>query len=209
MRFIAGILALLPLTVFAASGSPTSTTSSSPSPNPHVCGDLINGRGKQLIAVLVSIDGYSSWTDRSEDSLDRDGLVFNASKAYECLTSVPFNPAVASRLIKYYNDTIQFQSTLAYLAHPPPTYQQPATDLLAGLAELQRGIDQGVFADEYEFEAALNRLVYSAHDGHLGMLGGVLEVFTFSASVDIVSLSLDGKELPKVYIAGTITRPKE
>lgn len=151
----------------------------------------------------------SACVDNSEDSLDNSGLLFNARKVYDCLINVPFNPAVGSRLIKYINDTIQFQSTLAYLAHPPPAYQQPAVDLLAGLTELQRRVDQGLFANEYDFEVALNGLVSSAHDGHLNLNGGVLENFIFAAPVDIVSVSLDGLELPKVYVACMITKREE
>lgn len=36
----------------------------------------------------------------------------NASLAYACLTSVPFNSAVALGFLDYYHDTLKFQSTL-------------------------------------------------------------------------------------------------
>ncbi|KAJ5783114.1 Interphotoreceptor retinol-binding [Penicillium paradoxum] len=156
-----------------------------------------------MVEVPIPSFSYSfrACVNNSEESFHGNGLLFNATKVYECLINVPFHPAVGTRLIKYINDTIQFQSTLAYLAHPPPTYQQPAVDLLAGLTELQHWIDQGLFANEYEFELALNRLISSAHDGHLNLHGGMLENFIFAAPVDIVSVSLDGLELPKVYVA--------
>ncbi|CAI7616844.1 unnamed protein product [Penicillium viridicatum] len=197
MRFVAAILPLLSWTVLGVLGAPPSTTTSTFTPNPTVCGDIVQGRRTRSFFQLL----LGACVDNSEDSLDESGLLFNATKVYECLINVPFNPAVGSRLIKYINDTIQFQSTLAYLAHPPPTYQQPAVDLLAGLTELQRRVDQGLFANEYDFEAALNGLVSSAHDGHLNLAGGVLENFIFAAPVDIVSVSLDGLELPKIYVA--------
>jgi hypothetical protein len=69
-----------------------------------------------------------------------DTIIFNASLAYECLTSVPFNPAVATSFLQYLNDTFLFQSTLACLKNPPASYQQPSVDLLAGLNDLQQGI---------------------------------------------------------------------
>jgi hypothetical protein len=74
---------------------------------------------------------------------------FEASLVYECLTSVPFNAAVATRFLQYYNDTIQFQSTLAYLKNPPASYQQPAVDFVGGLIQLQQQINSGSFANQY------------------------------------------------------------
>ena len=127
--------------------------------------------------------------------------MFNATLAFECLTSVPFNPAVASRFISYYNDTLQFQSTLKYLKSPPPSYQQPAVDLIAGLNRIQSAIDEGIFSNQYEFEAALQTLVYAAHDGHVDILAGALSAFSFASPRDLVSLSLDGQQIPKVYLA--------
>ncbi|KAJ5511769.1 Interphotoreceptor retinol-binding [Penicillium expansum] len=197
MRFVAAIFPLLSWTVPGVLGVPPSTTTSTFTPNPTVCGDIVQGRSTRSFFYYL----LGACVNNSEDSLHQSRLLFNATKVYDCLISVPFNPAVGSRLIKYINDTIQFQSTLAYLAHPPPTYQQPAVDLLAGLTELHHRVDQGLFANEYEFEVALNGLVSSAHDGHLNLNGGVLENFIFAAPVDIVSVSLDGLELPKVYVA--------
>jgi hypothetical protein len=130
-----------------------------------------------------------------------DIFIFNASLAYECLTSVPFNPAVATRFLQYYNDTLQFQSTLTYLKNPPASYQQPAVDLLGGLNQLQQAINNGLFANQYEFEAALQTLIYAAHDGHVSLDAGVLAAFSFASPYDIVSLSVDGIQVPKVYLA--------
>ncbi|KAI9767093.1 MAG: hypothetical protein M1840_005882 [Geoglossum simile] len=131
----------------------------------------------------------------------QDTIVFNASLAFECLTSVPFNPAVATRFLQYYNDTLQFQSTLTYLKNPPSSYQQPGVDLLGGLGELQQAIDAGSFPNQYEFEAALQTLLYAAHDGHVNLYAGILSAFNFASPYDIVSLSLDGLQIPKVYLA--------
>jgi hypothetical protein len=73
-------------------------------------------------------------------------------------------------------------------------------DLIAGLDLIQRQIDTGVFHNEYAFEAALQNLIYSTHDGHIQLDAGALNVFTFGAPVRIVSVSADGFALPKVYI---------
>lgn len=121
---------------------------------------------------------------------------------YNCFTTVPFIPAISSRFIKYWNDTLQFQSTLDYLKHPPPGYQQPAVDLIAGLDEIQATIDDGGFANEYQFEAALQNVLYSANDAHVSLDGGLLSSFSFGSAYGLTSLSLDGIELPKVYLTG-------
>ena len=131
--------------------------------------------------------------------------LFNASVAYECLQSVPFNAAVATRLIKYLNDTYQFQSTLAYLKNPPSSYQQPAVDLIQGFNAIQAQIDANVFQNEYAFEAALQNLLYSAHDTHVNLVAGALAVFTFGSGWRLSSISTNGVQLPKVYLTGKQT----
>ncbi|CEL06480.1 hypothetical protein ASPCAL09657 [Aspergillus calidoustus] len=146
-------------------------------PNPTVCGDIVKHTGTP---------------------------VFDSSFVLACLTSVPFNAAVGSRLIRYLNDTLQFYSTLAYLADPPAGYQQPAVDLVAGLVELQHTIDGGGFENEYDFENAIQRLLQAAHDDHLALVGGVLSPFAFGSPYAIASVSLDGRELPKVYVAADL-----
>jgi hypothetical protein len=117
---------------------------------------------------------------------------------------VPFNGAVATRFLKYYNDTIQFQSNLAYLKNPPASYQQPKVDFVGGLAEIQADIDSGKFTNEYEFEATLQTLIYSTHDAHVNLIAGILGVFTFGSIYDIASVSLNGTSLPKVYFSGML-----
>ncbi|KAL4737936.1 hypothetical protein BDV11DRAFT_206332 [Aspergillus similis] len=171
----ASLLVLTPALVVASTHISTSSTTSTSPPNPTMCGSIIN-------------KGFT---------------VINATDAYECLRSVPFNPAVASQLLQYVNDTIQFHSTLAYLANPPPEYQQPAVDIVAGLAQIQHGIDHGVFRNEYDFEAALSSLLNAAHDDHLSLNGGILSAFLYGSPYDIASVSRDGIELPKLYIVAT------
>ncbi|KAI9778900.1 MAG: hypothetical protein M1816_003881 [Peltula sp. TS41687] len=126
--------------------------------------------------------------------------VFLASDVYSCLTNTPFRADIAKDLLQYYRETLQFQSTLAYLKNPPASYQQPGVDLLGGLDLIENEVDLGVYENEYAFEASLRTLIYAAHDEHLQFVGGVLDVFNFASPLGIVSLSSDGIELPKVYI---------
>ncbi|KAL8698577.1 MAG: hypothetical protein Q9201_006494 [Fulgogasparrea decipioides] len=126
--------------------------------------------------------------------------LFTAEDAHNCLISVPFNATVATQFLSYYKDTLQFQSTLAYLKNPPKTYQQPPVDLLAGIDAIQQAVNKGVYENEYDFEAAVQRLVYSTHDAHISLYAGILNIFSFGAPVSLVSISSDGIALPKVYI---------
>jgi hypothetical protein len=144
---------------------------------PTICGDIID-----------AVNNFSS--------------VFYASDAYDCLTSVPFNEAVAVRFIDYYNTTIQFQSTLSYLRDPPTGYQQPAVDVQEELAAIKRNVTAGVYKNEYVFEADLQSLVYRMHDAHVDLYAGILAAFSFASPYNLISASADGKQLPQLFIEG-------
>ncbi|KAL8856656.1 MAG: hypothetical protein Q9178_006723 [Gyalolechia marmorata] len=126
--------------------------------------------------------------------------LFTAELVHDCLISTPFNATVATQFISYYKDTLQFQSTLAYLKSPPSTYKQPSIDLLGGLDSIQRAVDNGAYKNEYDFEVAVQKLVYATHDAHVSLYAGALSVFTFGAPVSIVSVSTNGIAYPKVFI---------
>lgn len=170
-----------------------SSTAAAPLPVSTVCGEIVNNKSTRF---------PSGRKRRQLTDCGTAQFIFPAKKAYECLTSVPFNPAVASRFLQYYNDTLQFQSTVAYLKDPPSSYRQQAVDLFGELAKIQKGIDDGIFPNQYVFEATLQNLIYSAHDLHLNLAAGILAAFTFASPYGIVSVSTDGLEVPKVYVIG-------
>ncbi|WYZ36323.1 hypothetical protein EsH8_XII_000073 [Colletotrichum jinshuiense] len=143
------------------------------------------------------------------DDVNRGVLVFYAADAYECLMSVPFHQAPALRFIEYYNTTMQFQSTLSYVKNPPPGYQQPAFDFMGELEKLKHNVTVGVFKSQYDFEVALQYLVYSVHDAHVDLYAGILSVFSYASPVPLVAASIDGKELPKIYFADDIISRRE
>ena len=128
--------------------------------------------------------------------------VFPAQDAYNCLISIPFNKTVASQFLQYYKDTLEFQSTLAYLKDTPSSYQQPRVDLLSALDLIGTGIETGVFRDEYAFEVAVQNVVQAAHDSHVRLDAGALNIFRFGSPRAISSISMDGIEVPKVYFTG-------
>ena len=115
---------------------------------------------------------------------------------------MPFNATVATELLQYYKDILQFQTTLAYLKDPPSSYQQPPVDLLAGLDSIEAKVNSGAFTNEYDFEVALQQLIYATHDAHIALTGGALNVFTFGSPLRIVSVSSDGIALPEIFVLG-------
>ncbi|XP_014555933.1 hypothetical protein COCVIDRAFT_100919 [Bipolaris victoriae FI3] len=143
------------------------------------------------------------------DNVNEGYAYHYASDAYLCLTSVPFNPAVATRFITYINDTVQFQSTLAYLREPPAGYQQPAVDILSGLIQIQNNITAEVYKNQYEFEVDVQHLLDSAHDGHLYLRGGIMAAFSFLAPYSITAASPDDASLPKLYLTDDLVRSRD
>jgi hypothetical protein len=109
---------------------------------------------------------------------------------------------VATRFLRYWNETIQFQSTLSYLKSPPQGYQQPAVDVLKELASIQNRINSGFYSNQYAFEADFQLLTYALHDGHVALTAGVLSAFSWGSPFEIVSVSVDGTEAPKVFFTG-------
>ena len=175
--------------------SAASTTVSAPIAQSTACGDIIDA---------ADLGGMAAATHGQVLKLIAFELdnVFLAKDAYDCLISVPLNTAVAIRFIRYYNDTIQFHSTLPYLKNPPTSYQQPAVDLVAGLGEIVNGLANGLFRNQYAFEVTLQSLIYSAHDTHLNLYAGILAAFTFGSPYELASVSTDGIQLPRTYISG-------
>ncbi|KAL1642032.1 hypothetical protein SLS58_005620 [Diplodia intermedia] len=182
---IAHTLALLCATLISVSRSQTahllrrddSAPANNPEINQTICGQIIN-----------------------ETNTDPSSVVFFASDAYECLRSVPFNPAVALRFIEYYNTTLQFQSTLAYLKDPPEGYRQPPINVATALERIRSAVVSGHYTSQLDFEVDVQRVVYSMHDMHVNLYAGILSVFSFGSPYYISSVSVDGKQAPQVYI---------
>ncbi|KAH8680521.1 hypothetical protein BX600DRAFT_444595 [Xylariales sp. PMI_506] len=130
--------------------------------------------------------------------------IFYASDIYACLESVPFNQAPALRFLSYYNTTIQFQSTLAFLKNPPEGYQQPAVDVEDILTRITANVTKGIYQNQYEFEADVQRLTFAMHDSHVDLRSGILSPFSFGSPYYVSSVSIDGKQLPKLYLTEDI-----
>ncbi|KAG7103184.1 Peptidase S41 family protein ustP like [Verticillium longisporum] len=124
-----------------------------------------------------------------------------AQLAFDCLQSVPNKPAQAQRLITSLQAYVQWQSTLAWLKNPPATYMLPPADIEGALADIGRTAAAGGFGSEYNFQLAILETFASAHDGHFNYRGDVFKGFAFvnGLASDIISVSRDGKEPPRLY----------
>ncbi|KAF2677117.1 hypothetical protein K458DRAFT_320524, partial [Lentithecium fluviatile CBS 122367] len=131
--------------------------------------------------------------------------IFLAAEVFDCLKNVPFSPAVAARFIDYYNHTLQYQSTLAFLADPPEGYQQPAVNVQQALTEIKANITAGRYRSQYVFEAELQLLVNRMHDSHVILDAGILAAFSFASPYGIVSVSTDGKKEPEIFLSDDVT----
>ncbi|PSN74739.1 hypothetical protein BS50DRAFT_22919 [Corynespora cassiicola Philippines] len=137
--------------------------------------------------------------------VDRSDLEFpsvEAELAYACLQSVPIDTEAASFTIDSLKQMIQFHSTLSYLKNPPETYANEAVDIVGGLDDIQRRVNNGDYGNEYDFENDVASLFIKAHDGHLvfdGMAYGGTFRWRRNRRVALVSGSSDGQEIPKVW----------
>ncbi|KAK3652434.1 hypothetical protein LTR56_005144 [Elasticomyces elasticus] len=170
------VLLLVSATLITGSAAIVDLNRDPPQPQPTICGDIVSANLEYVLA----------------------------SDAIDCLTSIPFNAAVASRFLQYYNETLQFQSTLAYLKDPPVEYQQPAVDVVGGLQNILEKVNNGYYLNQYAFEADVQSLSQRTHDSHTTLYAGVMNEFTFASPFYLVSVSPDGKQAPSVYIYGEL-----
>ena len=106
-------------------------------------------------------------------------LLFNASQVVDCLTSVPFDPAVGIRLLDYLDNTYQFHATTDYQKSPPQEYQQPPLDLFGELQRIRENVEDGTYGNQYSFEAAVLQVLQRSHDQHLNLYGGISGLFDY------------------------------
>jgi hypothetical protein len=75
---------------------------------------------------------------------------------------VPLDKTAAVGFINWLKPYLQFQSTLGWLKNPPPSYQQPAVDIIGGLDAISSKVSSNGYKNEYEFEAAVTQLMQQA-----------------------------------------------
>ncbi|KAI9698904.1 MAG: hypothetical protein M1820_007325 [Bogoriella megaspora] len=129
---------------------------------------------------------------------------FKPSIVYDCLQEVPINKTLAIQQIKWLEDFLQFHSTTAYLKDPPPTYEPAAVDLFSVLNNIKGKALSGQYVNEYDFELEVYNLFVAGRDGHLGFEPSLVGNFGIKRNVELVSVSSDGIQLPKIYFQADI-----
>ncbi|KAM0807123.1 hypothetical protein AB5N19_07462 [Seiridium cardinale] len=131
----------------------------------------------------------------------------------KALLSVPNKPEPAKKLVDSLQAFVQWQSILAWLKDPPASYILLATDIVGRLTNISATSAAGGFKSEYDFQLAIFQTFKSAHDGHFACRPDVFKAFGFRDTLasNIVSVSLDGMAVPKLYhladLNGTATSP--
>ncbi|KAI1640892.1 peptidase S41 family protein [Biscogniauxia mediterranea] len=179
------IWCFITITVAFVSAAPTSSQPFAPTAtsNPSACAQI-----SPATASLLAASPSASPT-------------VPASLAIECLRSVPNKPGPAKRLITSLKAFVEWQSTLAWLKDPPASYMLPPVDIQGGLDNISATATAGGFASEYDFQLAIVQVITAAHDGHFSYRPDIFKAFRFGSKLasDIVSVSKDGLEVPKLY----------
>lgn len=109
------------------------------------------------------------------------------------------DPAV--KLVDSIQAFVQWQTTLAWLKDPPSDYGFPPIDVVAKLNDIKSNVQNNKYSSEYDFQVDIHKTIRLAHDGHFYWQGDAMSQFIFYNSLvaDIVSVSPDGKAVPKLY----------
>lgn len=91
------------------------------------------------------------------------------------------------------------------MKNPPSGYLEPAVDIRAELNKVVQGVKSSSYKSEYSFQADLFNKFNLVHDGHFRFFADLLTTtLTFQRQIPVVSVSLDGKQLPQIYAKSDI-----
>ncbi|KAK3389421.1 peptidase S41 family protein [Podospora didyma] len=182
-RRIAAILLFGIFSVYGVNAAPAPQAGAPNAVNPNACAAIASATNSLLAASPLATPTVA------------------ATLALECLQTVPNKIEPAQRLVKSLKAFVQWQSSLAFLRDPPQSYGFPAVDIQSGLDSISAKAAAGGFANEFDFQLAIVQLITSAHDGHFSFRPDVFKAFGFrnKFATDIVSISVDGVQVPKLY----------
>lgn len=115
-----------------------------------------------------------------------------ANLAYACMQTVPNVSGPALDLVASLAEYVDLQSTLVYLADPPPGYLFPATDIKGGLSQIAANVAAEAYASELDFQNDIYSLVVSARDRY------VTDLFLMRIAADGTQATSSGRETRKV-----------
>lgn len=77
---------------------------------------------------------------------------------------------------------------------------------MAELDMINTKVSQSAYQDQSEMDEALYDIFKRASDGHLTVVPCSIGAYSSATGVDLISISTDGVELPKIYMLGKHTR---
>ncbi|KAF2263646.1 hypothetical protein CC78DRAFT_518116 [Lojkania enalia] len=128
--------------------------------------------------------------------------------AEDCLKSVNIDKQEDLLLIEELQNYVSWQSNLAYLSEPPKDYNEPRIDVLDEIARVKQDLQDDKYNDEYTLMFDLSMAIQKSYDFHFSFAADILNVFFFRRGniggglldeFALVSVSEDGKALPKLY----------
>ena len=131
-----------------------------------------------------------------------------AQVAVDCLKPVPINKAEDLALIEEMKYYINWQSTLPYLLDPPKGYTGNRVDVFDEIERITKDLKSDKYKDEYSLMVDVERAFTKSYDFHFYFVPDIMRVFEFRRGnighgldddFAIVSVSKDGKELPKLF----------
>lgn len=159
--------------------------------------------GRGLFLASAAYVAAQSSTDREPcaaiASAQASGMThFPAQIAYDCLESVPVDVKGNSELIEELKTVWQFQSEHTWLKNPGDEWQLGPLDIDAELDKIKSNLKS--YSSEYAVQLAIQNITIRTGNFHFNYVPDILGVFQFSRQVDVVSISSDGKSLPKLYV---------
>ncbi|KAK6341441.1 hypothetical protein TWF696_008515 [Orbilia brochopaga] len=141
---------------------------------------------------------------RTVEAANASSFQVDPKIAYDCLASIPLDKEPVTIFLNEIRKFVQFQSTLEYLARPPDKSGQDPMDILSGLIDIGSAVNSSSITSWYEVETRVEKLLGGCHEGHLYVAWVLPSLINFRAPFQLVSLSEDGTQLPKVYVADDV-----
>ncbi|KAF2878259.1 hypothetical protein BDV95DRAFT_479193 [Massariosphaeria phaeospora] len=131
-----------------------------------------------------------------------------AQAAEDCLKSVPIDKEEDLALLEEMRFYINWQSNLAYLVDPPEGYTEERVDTLEEIQKITDKLKNDEYEDEYTLMSDISAVLTKSYDFHFSFSADIADVFAFRRGnvgrglldeFALISVSSDGKELPKLY----------
>ncbi|KAF2688720.1 hypothetical protein K458DRAFT_475396 [Lentithecium fluviatile CBS 122367] len=170
---------------------------------------LLNGRTVAAASGGTPCSSVSSMSSKFMESFPTATQALVPGQAAEdCLRTVPIDKSEDLALLDELKLYINWQSNLAYLREPPEGYNEPRVDVIDELDSIRQNLEDDKYEDEYTLLFDVSTALIKCYDFHFGFRPDIRNVFRFRrgntpGTLDdefaVVSVSSDGKELPKLY----------